>query len=107
MSNTRIILCIALMAGVTYLIRMLPLAVFRRRITNRTIRSFLIYVPYAVLGAMIFPDILYSTANLISALVGLAAALLLAWFGRGLLTVAIGSAVAVFVAEQLMRFLGM
>ena len=105
MSTARIITCILIMAVVTYLIRMLPLAVFRTRITNRTIRSFLAYVPYAVLGAMIFPDVFYSTENLLSALVGLGIALLLSWFGRGLLTVALGSAAAVFAAEQVMRML--
>lgn len=105
MSTARIITCILIMAVVTYLIRMLPLAVFRRQITNRTVRSFLAYVPYAVLGAMIFPDVFSSTANLLSALVGLGVALLLAWFGRGLLTVALGSAAAVFIAEQIMRML--
>lgn len=50
------------MAGVTYLIRMLPLTVFRREIRSPFLRSFLYYVPYAVLGAMTRPDIFYATA---------------------------------------------
>ena len=72
------------MALVTYLPRVLPLAIFRKKINNRFIKSFLFYVPYAVLAAMTFPDILYSTVSMISGLVGLLTALLLAYFGAGL-----------------------
>ena len=74
----RILAAIAVMAVVTYLTRMLPLVLFKKRITNPFIQSFLYYVPYAVLSAMTFPEVLYSTASLISALCGLAAALFLA-----------------------------
>ena len=70
---------IAVMAGVTYLIRMLPLTVFQKKIKNRFIRSFLYYIPYAVLGAMTFPAILYSTGSVYSALAGLAVAMILAF----------------------------
>jgi len=104
MNNTRIILCIAVMALVTYLPRVLPLAIFKKKITNRYLRSFLVYVPYAVLAAMTFPEVFYSTGNLFSALCGTAVALALAYFGRGLLTVALGGAAAVFLAEQLLKF---
>ncbi|MBR5870012.1 MAG: AzlD domain-containing protein [Clostridia bacterium] len=90
------------MAAVTYLIRMLPFVVFRKPIKNRFVRSFLYYVPYAVLGAMTFPAILYSTSNLLSAAVGLSVSVLLAWFGRDLLTVAVSACVAVYVTELLM-----
>ena len=90
------------MAAVTYLIRMLPFVVFRKPIKNRFVRSFLYYVPYAVLGAMTFPAILYSTSNLVSAAVGLAVSVILAWFGRGLLTVAVSACVAVYVTEWVM-----
>lgn len=107
MSAERILISTLIMAGVTYLIRMLPLGVFKRKITNRFVRSFLAYVPYAVLAAMTFPAILYSTANVYSAAVGLLAALLLAYWGKGLLTVAVGSAAAVFLTEQIMRTLGL
>ncbi|HEX3040126.1 MAG TPA: AzlD domain-containing protein [Caproiciproducens sp.] len=107
MNYTRILICIFIMAFVTYLVRMLPLAIFRKKITNRFIRSFLAYVPYAVLAAMTFPAILYSTANVYSAGVGLAAALFLASRGRGLLTVALGSTAAVFVTEQALRVMGL
>lgn len=93
------------MAAVTYLIRMLPFVVFRKPIKNRFVRSFLYYVPYAVLGAMTFPAILYSTSNLFSAAVGLAVSVILAWFGRGLLTVAISACAAVYLTEWLMMML--
>lgn len=93
------------MAAVTYLIRMLPFVVFRKPIRNRFVKSFLYYVPYAVLGAMTFPAILYSTSNLASAAVGLAVSVILAWFGRGLLTVAVSACVAVYLAEWVMMLL--
>lgn len=93
------------MAAVTYLIRMLPFVVFRKPIKNRFIKSFLYYVPYAVLGAMTFPAILYSTSNLVSAAVGLAVSVVLAWFGRGLLTVAVSACIAVYLTEWVMVLL--
>ena len=93
------------MAAVTYLIRMLPFVVFRKPIKNRFIRSFLYYVPYAVLGAMTFPAILYSTSDIASAAIGLAVSVILAWFGRGLLTVAVSACVAVYLAEWIMVLL--
>lgn len=64
------------------------------------------YVPYAVLAAMTFPEILYSTSNMISAVAGLLVALVLSYFGRGLLTVALSSTAVVFVVEQLLKWMG-
>jgi len=96
---------VAVMAVVTYLVRMLPLTLMRRKINNPFIRSFLYYIPYAVLSAMTVPAVLYATADLISAVVGLAVAVLLAYQNRGLLIVALGAVFAVFVTEQLMLFL--
>ena len=101
-STPMLLLYTFVMAAVTYLIRMLPFVVFRKPIKNRFIRSFLYYVPYAVLGAMTFPAILYSTSNLISAAVGLAVSVILAWLGRGLLTVAVSACVAVYLTEWIM-----
>ncbi len=86
-------------AGVTYLIRMLPMAVFRKEIRNRFVRSFLAYIPYAVLGAMTFPDVLYSTGDIRTAACGAAVAVLLAWRGRSLLTVALAACCAVALAQ--------
>lgn len=93
------------MAGVTYLIRMLPLTVFRKEIKSTFVKSFLHYVPYAVLGAMTFPDVLYSTGSLWTALAGLIVAVVMAWRGRSLLTVAIGACLAVAAAQAVMMFL--
>ena len=106
MNYTRILIGVAIMALVTYIPRMLPLAIFRKKIKSRFIRSFLAYVPYAVLAAMTFPEILYSTSNVISAVAGLLVALLLSYFGRGLLTVALSSTAVVFVVEQLLKWIG-
>ena len=90
---------VLVMAIVTYLIRMLPLAAFRKKITSRFIRSFLYYVPYAVLSAMTFPAILYATGSLPSALVSLAVALALAWMEKSLLTVAVAASAAAFLIQ--------
>lgn len=93
------------MAGVTYLIRMLPLTVFRKEIRSRFVRSFLHYVPYAVLGAMTFPDVLESTGSLWTALAGLMVAMVMAWRGRSLLTVAIGACLTVAAAQGILMLL--
>ena len=92
---------IAVMAGVTYLIRMLPLAAIRGRIRSRFWQSFLYYVPYAVLGAMTFPAILESTGSLPGALCGLFAAVALGWWGKGLLTVAVAACICAFLGGLL------
>lgn len=100
--NHNIYLYILVMAGVTYLIRMLPLALSKKEITNIYIKSFLYYVPYACLAAMTFPAILYSTASIYSALAGLLVAIIAAYRGKGLLTVALLACAAVFIAERLL-----
>ena len=99
MKISYILLCISVMAFVTYLIRALPMVVFRKKIENRWIRSFLFYVPYVVLAAMTFPQVIFSTGSHISAIAGTALAVLLAFFRRGLLTVAVGAALAAFVVQ--------
>ena len=96
---------LAVMAGVTYLVRMLPLALFKRKIENVFIQSFLYYVPYAVLGAMTFPAILSSTGSIWSAVAGLAVAVLLAFYEKRLLTVALWAGGTVLATEFLLRFL--
>ena len=98
-----LLMATVVMALVTYLPRMLPLVIFRKPIQNRRVRSFLYYVPYAVLSAMTFPAIFSSTSSPLSALIGLAAALFLSYRGKGLLTVALSAAAAVFLAERVME----
>ena len=105
MSWTNFFPYLIVMAGVTYLIRMLPMTVFRREIKSVFVRSFLHYVPYAVLGAMTFPDVLYATGSLWTALAGLIVAVLMAWRGRSLLTGAVGACLAVAAAQGVMMVL--
>ncbi len=89
---------ILVMAGVTYLIRMVPFAFFRQKIKSRFFRSFLYYIPYAVLSAMTIPAIFYSTGSYITAIVGTAAAIVLAYFGLPLIAVALAAAAAAYIA---------
>lgn len=107
MDYGRILAAIAIMAAVTYLPRVLPLALFRRRIENPFLRSFLLYMPYGVLAAMVFPEVLYSTGHLISGLCGGAVALLLSYRRLGLLPVALAATATVFVAELILKACGM
>ena len=97
---------ILVMALVTYLLRMLPLAFFRKKVTSPFLRSMLFYLPYAVLSAMVIPSVFSSTGNVITAAVGLAAALILAFFRRSLLTVALGASGAAYLAGLLLQVLG-
>ncbi len=101
LSPTRMLLSIAVMAVVTYLTRALPLTLFPKDIKNPYIRAFLEYIPYAVLGAMTLPDILFSTASVWSALAGLVVAGILAYREKSLLTVALAACAVVFVAERI------
>lgn len=93
------------MAGVTYLIRMLPLTLIQKKISNIYICSFLYYIPYACLTAMTFPAILYATKSPVSALTGFAVAVLLAMKKKSLMIVALFSCGAVFAAERIMEML--
>ena len=95
---------IFVMAGVTYLIRMLPLTLIQKKITNIYIRSFLYYIPYACLTAMTFPAILYATKSPVSGAAGLLTAVILALRKKILITVAGFACIAVFIVE---RILGM
>lgn len=96
---------ILVMAVTTYLIRAIPLTLLKKPIQNRFFRSFLHYIPTACLTAMTFPAILYATDNMLSGAVGLAVAVVLAFFKRSLIVVAASSCVAVFLTEQLLRLL--
>ena len=84
---------------VTYLIRVLPLTLIRRQITNRTIRSFLYYVPYVTLAVMTFPAILTATQSPLSGALALIAGLVMAWFGCSLFQVSVACCVVVFLTE--------
>lgn len=96
---------ILVMAVTTYLIRALPLVCFKKPIRSRFLKSFLHYVPVACLTAMTFPAILYTTDHMVSGAAGLAVAVLLALKNKSLIVVAACSCAAVFLTEQLVRFL--
>ena len=89
-----------IMAGVTYLIRVLPLTLIRREIKNVYIRSFLFYVPYVTLSVMTFPAITYATRSPVSGLLALVLGIVLAWCRQSLFTVAVSSCAVVFIAEM-------
>lgn len=91
-----------LMSVVTYLIRVLPLALFQKEIRNPFIQSFLFYVPYSVLAAMTFPAIFASTGNIISATGGILVAVCFAYKEKGLLSVAISACLTVYVIDLCM-----
>ena len=105
--NTMKLLCaIALMALVTYLPRVIPLALFRKKIKNRFLQSFLMYMPYGVLAAMVFPDVFTSTYSIISAIFATICALIMSYKNLGLMSVALGATIAVFICEYILRILG-
>ena len=92
-----LIIYILVMAGVTYLIRMIPFTIFRKEIKSRYIKSLLFYLPYAVLSAMTIPAIFYSTGNLTTAIVGTVVAVIVAYFDKPLIVVALSAAVSALV----------
>lgn len=103
MNNYDFVLYLLVMAGVTYLIRMIPMVLCRGRLENKFMQSFLGYVPYAVLGSMTFPAIFYSTGHLLSGLAGSVVALFLAFKRKGLLLVAVGACVAALAVEIILQ----
>ena len=105
MNYTKFFIYIAVSAGVTYLIRMLPLVLIRKEIKNKYILSFLHYIPYTVLAVMTVPAIFSSTGNLASAVVSCVVALILALFDKGLMTVACCSSVAVFAVNLIIELI--
>jgi len=93
-----IALYIAVMAVVTYLIRMLPFTLFRRKIGSRFVRSFLYYIPYAVLSAMTIPAVFYATGDMATSIIGAVVAVVLAYFKLPLIVVALAASAAALVA---------
>ncbi len=96
---SKVMLAIAIMSVVTYSTRVLPLILFKEKIKSNFIKSFLYYIPYTVLAAMTFPQILYSTPSIYSAIAGLIVALVLAFFELGLVTVATGAVITVLLVQ--------
>lgn len=90
---------LAVMAITTYLIRVTPMALFHHKIENRWFRNFMFYIPFCVLSAMTFPEVIYSTQSMTSGIVATVAALVMSWRKRDLLVVAIGAVVAAVLTE--------
>lgn len=95
----RALICVALMALVTYIPRVLPVTIFRKQIKSRFIRSFLDYTPYAVLGALTFPDVFTSTGHMYSAVGGTLVAVALGYKGKSLVVVAMAAIITVYLLE--------
>lgn len=92
-----VIIYIIVMAAVTYLIRMIPFTLFRKKIKSPFFRSFLYYIPYAVLSAMTIPAIFYSTGNVTTSVIGTVVAVALAYFKLPLIVVALAASAAAFI----------
>lgn len=101
MSLLMMALYVLVMAGVTYIIRMIPMVFFRKKIKSKFILSLLYYIPYAVLSAMTFPHIFYSTGNLWTAIIGTLVAIVASICKRSLITVALLACVAVLVSSYI------
>lgn len=98
-------LYLAVMAGVTYLVRMLPLVLIKKKIENRFLLSFLYYMPYAVLSVMTVPAIFFATESVLAASIGFLVAIVLAYFGKSLVVVAGISCLTVFLCELVIPLL--
>ena len=105
MISMRFLICLAVMASVTYLLRMLPIVVLRQKIKNRFLLSFLHYIPVAVLSVMVVPAVFYASDSIVSAAAGFAVALVLSFFEKSLIQVACAACAAVFVLEIIMKYL--
>ncbi|MBO5266821.1 MAG: AzlD domain-containing protein [Ruminiclostridium sp.] len=92
-----IVIYIAVMAIVTYLVRMIPFTMFRKKIKSKFFRSFLYYIPYAVLSAMTIPAIFYATGNIVTSAVGTVVAVVLAYFNMPLIIVALAASASALI----------
>ncbi len=105
-ADIRLIVYIAVMAGVTYLIRMLPLMLFRKKITSRFVKSVLYYMPYAVLTAMTIPAVFTSAGGdvngIIASLAGVIIAVALSMGKQSLIVVSASASVAVYIAGKIL-----
>ena len=88
--------------AVIYVVRVLPLTIFRKPITSRFIRSFLYYVPSVTLAVMTVPAIVQATASPISGAAALVVGIVVALLGGGLITVAGACCIVVFLLELIL-----
>ena len=102
MNNIQFFTYLLVLAGSTYLIRVIPFVAIKEKINNKYVRSFLYYIPYAVLTAMTLPAALYATSSVISALAGIVVAIILAYRNKSLTVVAIFACIAVYITELIL-----
>ncbi|MBR0535572.1 MAG: AzlD domain-containing protein [Clostridia bacterium] len=102
MNNQKFLLYLLVMAGVTYLVRMIPMVLFKEKIKNKFILSFLHYIPYTVLAVMTVPACFHATGSVFSAVIGFTIAVVAALRGKGLTFVAFLSCGGVFITELVM-----
>ena len=93
------------MAVTTYLVRMIPFTLFRKKLEKPSVKAFFDYIPYTVLSAMTFPAILYATGSIISAAIGFAVSLILGFFERSLIVVAVGACLASLIAGVVLMYI--
>ena len=105
MDNTKFLIYLVVMAGVTYLVRMVPLVLVNKPIKNKYVLSFLYYVPYTVLSVMTIPACFYATDSYVSAIVGFVVAVIAGFLKRSLVQVAVFSSLAVLVTELVMNYI--
>ena len=105
MPISEFILCLAVMAVTTYLVRLLPLLLINKEIKNRFILSFLYYIPYAVLSAMTFPTVFYCTGNLYSSITAVVVCVFLSFINMSMIYVALGGAVSVAISECIVNYI--
>ena len=105
MNNEKFIVYLAVMAGVTYLVRMIPMVLIKEKIKNKYILSFLHYIPYTVLAVMTIPACFYATDSPATAIVGFIVAIIAAFFERSLIQVAVLSCLGVFIAEIVIKLI--
>lgn len=104
MNPTLFAIYLLVMAGTTYLVRVIPFVLFRKKLKNRRLIAFFEYIPYTVLAAMTFPAMFFSTGNIYSAIAGFAAAMVFALLEKSLLTVAVATCLATLAVELITRF---
>lgn len=105
LDNRIFIPLLIVMALTTYLVRMIPFTLFRKKLEKPSVKAFFDYIPYTVLSAMTFPAIFYSTGSFVTAAVGTVVALILGYFERSLITVAVGTCLAALTAGVVMMYI--
>lgn len=102
MNNKVFFIYLLILVLTTYLIRAIPFSSFTKKIKNKYVKSFLYYIPYTILAAMIFPSALYVTGNIIASIVGLSVAIVVSYFKSNLTLVAVAACIGALIVEIIM-----